>query len=113
MNHQLREQVRARSQGRCESEVWISGVWLRCTERATEIHHLLTKGRGGRNLDEVGETYHLIHLCRECHRASDGAPAYEGGMLIDGSVTWNKLTKRPEYRGTDPYLTRKYTSTDG
>lgn len=113
MTPELRGKIKRRSQGRCESEVFTTGVWLRCANRATEIHHLLTKARGGRHLDKVGETYHLMHLCRECHMASDGALAYIGGMLIDGSVIWDRLRNRPVYQGTDPYLTRKYTPTDG
>jgi hypothetical protein len=110
---ELRARVRERSQGRCEAEVFLGGIWLRCTEPATDIHHLLTKARGGRHLDRVMEMYHLMHLCRECHRASDGALAYQGGMLIDGSVTWDKLNERPIYQGTDPYLSRRYTTTSG
>lgn len=113
MSPELRAKILARSGGWCEAEVFRAGVWARCGNRAGEIHHLLTKARGGRNLDRVGETYHLMHLCRDCHGASDGGSAYEGGMLIDGRVTWNKLTNRPVYLGTDPYLSKKYTHTSG
>jgi hypothetical protein len=111
---ELRAAIAERSGGRCEAEVLVSLAWVRCQNQATDIHHLLTAARGGRNLDRVEETYHLIHLCRECHGASDGASAYQGGMLIDGRVTWDKLRNKPQYQGTDPYLTKRYpTHTDG
>jgi hypothetical protein len=113
MDPSLHRAIVMRSQGRCEAEVEVSGVWLRCSNPATDVHHMLTKARGGRNLDRIGETYHLIHLCRDCHRLCDGADAYAGGMLIEGNVTWDKLNSRPIYKGTDPYLTKRYTPTSG
>ena len=113
MTPELRRKIQQRSGGRCEAEIKVRLQWQRCAAPATEIHHLLTKGRGGRNLDRVGETYHLIHLCSECHRASVGSLAYEGGMLIDGSVTWDRLIDRPIYSGQDQYLLEKYGTTSG
>lgn len=80
----------------------------RCSNPATEIHHMLTKARGGRALDQANETYHLLHLCSPCHRASDGAEAYEGGFLIEGSAIWDSLTQRPVYTGPDEYLSKEY-----
>ena len=67
---------------------------------------MLTKARGGRILDDAGETYHLIALCRQCHQASDGEVAYAGELLIDGYVT----TKdgKPFYQGSDEYLSKRY-----
>jgi len=121
MDPALRQLVALRSGRRCEAEVEWSDpkskrfrtTWLRCGAPATDIHHMLTKARGGRNLDRVHEIYHLIHLCRLCHNQSVGQDAYDGGLLIDGSVSWNRLTNRPEYTGTDPYLKRKYTPIAG
>jgi hypothetical protein len=79
---------------------------------ATEIHHLLPRSRGGKNLDAVEEIYHLIHLCRQDHSLAHARiDAYD--LMIEGSVTWDKLTNRPAYRGTDPYLRRRYTPIDG
>ena len=109
MRPELYEAITTRSGWRCEAEVW-HGTWLRCPMLATDVHHLLPKSRGGRILDEVGETSHLIHLCRECHAQAHSRKDAEG-MMIDGSVTWNKITSKPEYRGTDPTLTQRYTPT--
>lgn len=68
---------------------------------------MLPKSRGGRLLDQVHETYHLIHLCQEHHMQSHSRKDAEG-MMIDGSVVWDKLTNRPTYQGKDPYLKRSY-----
>ena len=35
------------------------------------------------------------------------------GMMIDGSVTWDKLNNRPIYKGMDDYLKRTYPPTVG
>lgn len=107
--HPCTREVLSRSNGRCEAWLEFSdGTRERCGAVATDIHHLLTKARGGTSLDKVGEIYHLIHLCRHCHMACDGKDAYEGGMLIQGSVIWDKLHDRPVYTGPDPYLKKKY-----
>lgn len=109
MDAPLRRDVLKRSLGRCEAWIQVNdGPPSRCPQRASDIHHLLTKGRGGENLDKVGETYHLIHLCRECHQACDGGEAYDGGMLIEGSVEWDRFRQKPVYRGPDSYLKRTY-----
>lgn len=92
----------------CEAMVEVNGVWTRCGRRPTESHHLLTRARGGRILDAVGETYHLINLCPRCHRAADGAEAYERGLLINGYVTWSPDKTHPIYVGTNEYLSAKY-----
>ena len=81
-------------------------VWTRCGLRPTERHHRLTRARGGRILDEVGETYHLMYLCHQHHRMADGKQAYENGLLLDGYVT--TVDGRPQYLGSDEYLTRVY-----
>jgi hypothetical protein len=73
-----------------------------------EIHHLLTRGRGGGALDAVGETYHLAHLCRIHHRSADGALAYSAGLLIDGFCIYDRILARPVYRGSDEWLTEHY-----
>lgn len=109
MDAMIRREVLKRSLGRCEAFIQVDDrTPRRCPEMATDIHHLLTKARGGENLDKVGEVYHLIHLCRQCHTACDGGEAYDGGMLIDGSVEWDRLRQKPVYRGSDTYLRRKY-----
>lgn len=114
MKPELYDAIITRARGRCEVEVelpLISG-WSRCGDQGTEVHHLLPKSRGGRILDEVGETYHLILLCKTDHlQAHSRKDAL--GLMIDGSVVWDKLTNQPHYTGTDPYLMSKYTPTSG
>lgn len=112
MDYRLRQEVHRRSGNQCEVieefEDHETGllISIRCSNRGSEIHHMLTKARGGRNLDALGETYHLIDLCGMHHRMCDGKAAYDGGLLIDGYVmTKNGMTV---YNGTDEYLTRKY-----
>lgn len=110
MDDRLRRKVIKRSRGMCEMMI-DHGVGLgahRCNNMASDIHHMLTKARGGRALDRVEETYHLLHLCRECHTASDGAEAYQGGFLIEGSASWDSLHDKPVYTGPDEYLTKTY-----
>jgi hypothetical protein len=92
-----RETVHRRSGGRCEVMVEYERIHGRCTRPAQEVHHLLTRGRGGGALDQVGETYHLSDLCREHHRLADGAAAYESGLLIDGYCIYDRLLGRPVY----------------
>lgn len=112
MKPEVYDAVITRSGGRCEAEVHNGLFWSRCTSPATEVHHMLPKSRGGRLLDDYGETCHLIHLCtadhQQAHSRKDAA-----GLMIDGTVTWDKLNNRPTYRGTDPELMRKYTPTSG
>lgn len=91
----------------CEAMVRVyTGAWTRCWRKPTERHHLLTRARGGRILDEVGETYHLIDLCHIHHRLADGGDAYAGDLLIDGYVS--RSNGRVVYQGSDEYLSDKY-----
>lgn len=99
MDSKLRKIIYKRSSGRCEEG--------KCYSTATEIHHRLTKARGGVILDNVYETYHLLHLCRSCHLESDGQTAYDRGLLIRGYVMTN-LDKTPFYVGPDEFLSEKY-----
>lgn len=109
MSPELYEAITTRSGGMCEAEVWAGPQfrWIRCSEPATEVHHLLPKSRGGRILDEVGETAHLIHLCKTDHMQAHARKDADG-MMIDGSVTWDKIQKQVRYHGTDPVLKKKY-----
>jgi hypothetical protein len=90
-----------------------SQIWVRCGRGPVEIHHLLTRARGGDLLDKVCEDYHLIALCRDCHRRSDGLDAYMNGLLIEGYVTWDKAMHCPIYKGPDTYLTERYGEVHG
>ena len=108
ITHKQAKIVRERAENQCEAMVSINGgVWARCWKSPVEIHHMLTRARGGSILDNAGEVYHLIALCPACHRMSDGEIAYAGELLIDGYVTTDN-EGRPVYNGSDPYLRRKY-----
>jgi len=102
------ELVRQRANGCCEAMVWVESAdrWTRCGLGPVEVHHALTKARGGTILDSVGETHHLIALCHKCHAMADGGDAYMGGVLMDGYVITEN--DRLVYYGTDEYLTDKY-----
>lgn len=81
-------------------------VWTRCGKRDVEVHHALTRARGGAILDSIGESYHLMVLCQEHHRGADGGEAYDGALLIDGYVVTEDGV--PVYYGSDTYLKEKY-----
>lgn len=84
-------------------------VWTRCGVAPIEIHHRVTRARGGEILDAVGETYHLLALCRAHHsKAHDDDRAFDNGLLLAGSVIAG--TSGPNYSGPDKYLNRKYGS---
>ena len=103
-----RQALKERSDNRCEAMTPLpTGIYVRCWGTPVEVHHLLTRGRGGNILDIVGETYHLMHLCRRHHAMSDGGDAYAGGVLIGGYVITDERGK-PMYFGPDEELTRKY-----
>jgi hypothetical protein len=97
----------------CEAMISLhEDVWFRCGKRPTELHHRLTRARGGLLLDEAGESYHLMHLCHQHHKdAHDQGSAFENGLLIDGYVTTGP-DGRPQYTGSDPYLSEKYRPMD-
>jgi hypothetical protein len=102
------ELVRQRANGHCEAMVYIEGsdAWTRCGLGPVEVHHALTKARGGRILDSINETYHLIALCPRCHECADGGDAYKGDVLIDGYITTEN--GQIVYDGSDQYLSAKY-----
>lgn len=102
----MSRQVRERSGGQCEAMVLVGSAYSRCWKSPVEVHHMLTRARGGAVLDQAGETYHLIALCPSCHASADGGDAYGGGLLIDGYAT--SANGVVEYVGTDEYLSRKY-----
>lgn len=108
ITRKMRTALYDRSGEMCEAMVATNrGIYTRCWRRPVEIHHLLTRARGGGILDAAGETYHLICLCNEHHAMSDGGDAYAGGLLIDGYVTSNKRG-RPIYHGSDIELSERY-----
>jgi len=108
INQYQRKEINLRSGEMCEAMVLVGAIYTRCWKSPVEVHHLLTRARGGHILDHVNEDYHLIHLCRQHHLDSDGGDAYLGNLLIDGYVTWDKRRGCAVYKGTDLYLLAKY-----
>lgn len=83
-------------------------MFVCCGKDNADLHHKLTRARGGIILDIAHETYHHIYLCREHHdMAHDEDTAYAHGLLIRGSVTTH-LDGRPLYCGPDEYLLEHY-----
>ena len=112
LTEKLRRKIKDRSESKCEAMVVTPrGIYPRCWRQPIEIHHLLTRARGGNILDAQEETYHLIALCNEHHAMSDGGDAYAGGLLIDGYVTTGKYGQ-PTYHGSDDELTARYPPDD-
>lgn len=101
--------VKKRSHSQCEAVVVNEqqSVEYRCQEEATDVHHMLTRARGGMILDNAGETAHLLHLCRKHHNYAHGKDGAESGLMIDGYVTSGQ-DGSPVYTGTDPILLDKY-----
>lgn len=96
----------------CEAMVLIGRAWTRCGKRPVELHHRITRARGGLILDAAGERYHLMNLCTGHHKvAHDQGNAFENGLLIDGYVTTGPFG-RPTYYGSDEYLSRVYGPVD-
>lgn len=96
-----------RCDGCCEAEVEVNGTWTRCFRKGVEVHHMLTRARGGDLLDRTGEDYHLAGLCPQHHRAAHSAGGREA-LLIDGSVVLDSATGRIIYIGPDEYLAKLY-----
>lgn len=91
----------------CEAMVQVREVWTRCGRRPADLHHRLTRARGGLILDKIGEDYHLMYLCRAHHNvAHDEGSAFENGLLIEGYVV--STAQGVQYSGPDPYLKEKY-----
>lgn len=93
---------------RCEAMLLRRGRYVPCGIEPADLHHKLTRARGGLLLDAVGETHHVMRLCREHHDyAHSDERAYDGGLLIRGSVV-SGTNGRPVYVGPDPYLLEHY-----
>lgn len=92
----------------CEAMVMVGRTWTRCGKTPTDVHHRITRARGGLILDEFGEKYHLMDLCRSHHSIAHDHPALETGLLLDGWIITCSTCKRPTYEGSDVYLTGRY-----
>ena len=103
-----------RAAERCEAEVFVArdvsgyDVWTRCFRRGIEVHHMLTRARGGDLLDMAGETYHLAGLCSRHHGQAHGPGGRAAELLIDGYVTVEHATGELIYTGPDTYLSLTY-----
>jgi hypothetical protein len=83
--------------------------YVMCGREDAQLHHKLTRARGGLLLDAVHETYHHMYLCAEHHAVAHDAPAFDNGLLIRGSVVTGP-NNTPVYTGPDEYLTAHYGS---
>lgn len=113
------EQVHERSGSRCEAMVRLPVpqphnpgrvVWTRCFRAPVEVHHALTRSRGGLILDDHGECAHLLALCRMHHRMAHGPGGHDMGLMINGYVTTG-ADGVPVYQGQDERL-RRYNAVD-
>ena len=102
---------------RCEALVLMNSVssnramYVPCGRVDGQLHHKLTRARGGLILDQAGETYHHMWLCAHHHAVAHDAPAFDNGLLIEGSVITG-ADGRPLYSGPDEYLSGKYGRRD-
>lgn len=102
--------VVARADAHCEVMAPVRGLHTRCGLPTTEVHHKLTRSRGGDVLDTVAETYHLICICRSHHHWVHTHPglATQTGLYLLGQA-WLEIGQ-VVYRGPDEFLTRRYGS---
>jgi hypothetical protein len=83
-------------------------MFMACGAEDAQLHHKLTRARGGLLLDKVHETYHHLYLCAEHHAvAHDEGSAFERGLLIRGNVI-SGPDGHPVYLGPDEYLLERY-----
>lgn len=82
-------------------------MYVPCGREDAQLHHKLTRARGGLILDRAGETYHQMWLCSEHHAVAHDAPAFENGLLLQGYVITGP-DGRPHYHGPDEYLAEHY-----
>ena len=83
-------------------------MFVPCGKEDAQLHHKVTRARGGEILDQAGETYHHLRLCVEHHKiAHDEGTAFTNGLLIRGYV-FRTSTGDPLYIGPDEYLSEKY-----
>lgn len=92
---------------RCEALVETNGKYVPCGAPDAQLHHKLTRARGGLILDKAGETYHHLRLCAEHHAIAHDQPAFDNGLLIRGFVK-SDTRGHPIYSGPDEYLKEKY-----
>lgn len=85
--------------------VRLDHAWVRCGKSPVDDHHVLPRGRGGGLLDELGESFHHLALCRTHHQEVDERGS-SSGLLIDGYVYRDGMYV--VYSGSDEYLTNKY-----
>jgi hypothetical protein len=80
-------------------------AWVRCGKSPVDDHHVLPRGRGGGILDECGEAFHHLAVCRAHHEEVDNRGT-SSGLLIDGYVYRDGMYI--VYEGSNWYLLAKY-----
>lgn len=85
--------------------VRLQRAWVRCGKSPVDDHHVLPRGRGGSILDELGEIYHHLALCRAHHTEVDNHGA-TSGLIIEGYAYRDGAYV--VYVGPDPVLSHKY-----
>lgn len=106
------DEARRRAYGRCEALIWVSSatrgkVRARCGCKG-QVHHALTRSRGGDLLDRVGETRHLVCLCHQHHEwvHKNTGRAAQVGLYILGQAFLDGIYL--VYDGDNEYLSEKY-----
>jgi hypothetical protein len=79
------EKVRVRSGGRCEMPTHARDTVARCTERATEVHHLIG-GIGRRGRGDSALAKHKVHLCKAHHDAVESGILTKGGVILRSTL---------------------------
>lgn len=64
LNKDTRALVIRRDRGQCQ--------WPGCTSRAADIHHILARGMGGTQDEEIETDQNLICLCTRHHAQAEG-----------------------------------------
>lgn len=92
----VRDQVLERDQNACQA-----GILGLCTYHATDVHEILTRGRGG----SIYDPDNCISLCRSCHTYITDNPkwAEENGFIIPSWAGFAEIVAaaraRAEYGG--------------
>lgn len=95
----VREIVLARDDNRCQAQ--IDG----CTLHATDVHEILTRGRGG----SITDPQNCLSLCRTCHQFITDNPAWaeEHGFIVSqfsGHAEWIAAERaRHEWMYREPF----------
>lgn len=79
-------QVKVRSKGQCEGQVWTNDGPERCTKLAIDFHHVCYPKWGTYDTPE-----NLLHLCRGCHTKAHTCDTC-GGILKADAIKAGRKT---------------------